>query len=831
MKKSYALLTLLLCCLSLIHAQRPGGSRSQGGPSITGKITGTVLDTSTNVPVEFATVVLKDAKTDKEVNGTLTDADGNFKLTEIPTGTYTLVLSFIGYETKKVTGIELTPKKPDENLEVIYMRSTSVTLEEVEVKGEASAFENRIDKLVYNADKDITTLGGDATDVLQRVPLLSVDVEGNVSLRGSSNIQVLINGKPSTIFTSGDLANALRTIPADQIKSVEVITSPSAKYDGEGTAGIINIITKKKSIDGFTGSVSLSAGTRTNRGSLNLNYAKGRFGLNFNGSGWYNIPRKSFTEFFREDILEGESRILDQNGEGRSNFFGPRFSLGAFYDINAYNSLNTSINFRGFGRKNDQTTIATYIDPVQDLNQYYERISETSAFRSGFDWTTDYRKTFKKKEQEFSAAIQVSGDYSNSVNDFDQRDTFPDVDPFLDIRNRNSNDGINLEYTGQVDYVHPFSDRIKLETGLKTIIRRIESDFESELFDFDQEEFVTLPNQTDVFFYNQDVYAAYASVTWKLGEKYGLVAGARYEFTDISGRFETDPTRFSNNYGNFLPSIIFNRKLSQFSNIKIAYNQRIQRPSLRTVNPYVDLSDPRDIRFGNPLLEPELTHQTELSYNTFVKGWVFNGSVYYRHTKDEIDPITTVDSIGRTVTTFQNIGRNDVVGINFFTSYTIKKFLTLRGGMDVQNITAVGLVGDVETRRNAWEWRANLNATFSLPKDFKIELFGFYNSPRQSLQGSRGAYSQFSIGAAKDLWNKRGSIGFSVIQPFTNTLSFPRNISGPDFTQRSNFEIEIRSFNLNFSYRFGKLDFKDRRSRRSKINNDDIQNGGGGIGG
>jgi len=137
----------------------------------------------------------------------------------------------------------------------------------------------------------------------------------------------------------------------------------------------------------------------------------------------------------------------------------------------------------------------------------------------------------------------------------------------------------------------------------------------------------------------------------------------------------------------------------------------------------------------------------------------------------------------------------------------------------------------VETRRNAWEWRANLNATFSLPKDFKIELFGFYNSPRQSLQGSRGAYSQFSIGAAKDLWNKRGSIGFSVIQPFTNTLSFPRNISGPDFTQRSNFEIEIRSFNLNFSYRFGKLDFKDRRSRRSKINNDDIQNGGGGIGG
>lgn len=264
----------------------------------------------------------------------------------------------------------------------------------MEVTAESAVIENRIDKIVYHADKDVTTQGGDAADVLQRVPLLAVDMDGNVSLRGSSNIQILINGKPSTIF-SGSIADALKTIPADQIKSVEVITSPTAKYDGEGSAGIINIITKKKTAEGFTGSINTSVGTRSNRGSLNLGYACGRFGLNFNGSGWYNWPRASFSDFFREDYIGDETRILDQNGAGESQFYRPRASIGDFYDINAYNSINSTFNFRGFGRNSDQLTEAFFTDPVNNLNQEYIRQSDSRSFRNGFDWTTDYRRTFK----------------------------------------------------------------------------------------------------------------------------------------------------------------------------------------------------------------------------------------------------------------------------------------------------------------------------------------------------------------------------------------------------------------------------------------------------
>ncbi len=834
MKKLYSLSVLLLL-LTYTYAQRPqGGGSYGGGSSVTGKITGELIDSETNAPVEYATVVLTDARTNKQIDGTITDSKGQYKFQGVRLGTYKLSFSFIGYETRALADVELTPKSPDFDAGTLDLVSEGIMLNEVEVTAEEATIENRIDKLVYNADKDITTGGGDATDVLQRVPLLEVDLDGNVSLRGSSNLQILVNGKPSTLFSGGDIANALKSIPADQIKTIEVITTPTAKYDGEGSSGIINIITKKKSIEGFTGSVRASGGNRSNSGSLNMNLARGRFGFNMNASGWFTIPQPTKSTFLRVDTLAGAEnlRTLEQNGEGEGNFFGPRLSLGAFYDINAYNSINLSLSGRGFGRNNSDETFATFDDPSQDLLQEYTRTNESRSTRGGFDFTTDYTKTFaENKDQKFILAFQVSGDFSLTRNEFDQADLDPNsVDPLLDIRNRNENDGVNLEYTVQADYEHPFSEKIKMETGAKTIFRRINSDFLYELYDFDQDEFFPLPDQSDLFFYDQDVFAGYLSFNFKMGEKWGAILGGRYEHTLIAGDFRDIETSFSNDYGNFLPSAILNYKLNQFSNLKIAYNQRIQRPSLRTVNPYVDISDPFNISFGNPDLDPELSHNIELGYNTFLKGLVLNGAVYYRNTTDEIDPITTiVDSTGITQTTFQNLGTTDVVGFNFFMSYTIKKIVTLRGGGNAFWSNFNGVVSGEPRSRSAWQYRLNLNATVKLPADFQIQLFGFYNAPRQSLQGSRGAYSAFSIGAAKEFWNKRASIGVSVRQPFNRTLSFPRETTGPGFFQDSDREVVVRSFNINFSYRFGKLDFRQ-RNRRSNINNDDQTGGDDGNG-
>lgn len=791
-----------------------------------------LIDSTSQEPVAYATVVLVDTKTQKQKNGTMTEDDGGFKLPEVNLGEYELHISFLGYQTKIVKGVELTPEKPDFDVETVYLLSEGVTLDAVEVTGESAVIENRIDKMVYNADKDVTTVGGDAVDVLQKVPLLAVDLEGNVSLRGSSNIQILINGKPSTMF-SGNISEALRSIPADQIKSVEVITTPTAKYDGEGSAGIVNIITKKKNAEGITGSINTSVGTRSNRGSVNLGFARGRFGLNLNGSGWYGWPREATSDFLRRDILtdpntsEDYERVLQQDGVGEGNFFGPRAAISAFYDINAYNSITSSFNFSGRGRNSEQVTKAFLTDPRPsvDIMQEYDRISESNSFRNGFDWTTDYRKTFKKPDQELALAFQVSGDNSTSDNLFTQQD-LTGLYPELNRQSTNTNDGLNLEYTLQTDYTHPFGDNVKMETGAKAILRDIDSDFRYENI----ADGIAVPTVSDIFYYDQDVLAGYMSFNVKMGEKYGLVAGARYEHTRIGGEFEEFPTTFENEYDNFLPSFILSRKLNQFSSLKVSYTRRIQRPSLRFINPYIEQEDPREITVGNPLLDPELTDQFELTYNTYVKGIVINGAVYYRYTDDIIESFTSVVDTngidGVSLNTFRNIGVNRSIGFNLFSSGTIRKFLTLRGGFNIYTYNGESRVADIDLSRQALVWRVNMNASIKLPSNFVIEMFGFYNSPRQTLQGSRAAFSMFSIGAKKEIWDKRGSIGVSAFQPFTRTLSFPQKLEGENFYQESNRNILIRSFNLTFSYRFGKIDFRNRRSRRSTISNDDLKSGG-----
>lgn len=294
----YRILLNLLLISTLAFAQQRGSYGGGASSQITGKITGIILDESTSEPVSYATVVLKSPKDGETVNGVVTGDDGSFKLIGLKLGKYIVEVSFVGYQ-KFTQEIQLTPKDPDYNFESIKLSTDTDQLEEVVVSGQRETIENKIDRIVYNAEQDVANMGGDASDVLRRAPLLSVDQDGNVSLRGNSNVQILINGKPSSMF-GANTGDALKMIPSDQIKSVEVITSPSAKYDGEGTAGIINIITKKQTPQGFAGNVDLTAGTRINRGVVGINAGKGRLGFNANGSSFYSWPQYATTEFYQK---------------------------------------------------------------------------------------------------------------------------------------------------------------------------------------------------------------------------------------------------------------------------------------------------------------------------------------------------------------------------------------------------------------------------------------------------------------------------------------------------------------------------------------------------
>lgn len=808
-KQSLSLFFTLLT--ALVFAQVPSfpGGGMQRGPSTVGKISGVLLDSLTKAPLEFSTVVLTDA-TGKELDGVITDEKGEFRFQNIKTGSYKLQVSFLGYEGKAIDNVVTTLEKPDLDLGNLFLLGEGVNLDEVEVVGQAAVVENKIDKLVYNAEKDIT-IGGDAGDVLRRVPLLSVDLDGNVTLRGSSNIQILINGKPSTLFSS-NVADALKSIPAEQIKNVEVVTTPTAKYDGEGTAGIINIITKKKSVEGFTGSTNVSIGTRQNNANLNLNLTRGRFSLNGGLGAWFSWPREGTFSFIRRDDINNVV-ILEQYGNSTNATYGPNGNIGASYDINAYNSLSTSVSLRGFGNTRDNTISVLPLDQTP-----YDRINDSKSFRGGFDWSTDYRRTFKQPERELSLAIQLSANKNYQDDVIQER--LENNDLLRDVLNEN--DGNNVETTLQLDYVHPFTPSIKLETGAKGVLRDIDSDFSN--YDRLTQSFNL--SQTDIFHYNQDVYAGYASMNVKLGKNYGLVAGARYEHTRIAGSFEIDGNPFENDYSNVLPSVILSRNLKNFQSLKASYTRRIQRPSLRYVNPFTDVSDSRSISSGNPYLLPELTDQYELTYSGFVKGVVLNTSVFYRQTTDIIEGFTVLNpETNVSSTTFQNIGKNNSIGLNFFFSATIKKFWTLRGNFNVYTYNAESTTPGLTLSNDAILYGGNINSTFSFKKGWRVELFGFYRANEQSLQGNNTSFSMFNLGVMKE-FNKKLSIGLRVVEPLYRDKEFVNELQGQGFYQRTVSTIAFRSYGISVNYRFGKLDFKEPQQRRRGVRNDDLKSEG-----
>ncbi len=825
-------LLLLVAIATLSHfsyAQFPGGGQSDGPPNIKGKISGLIVDGETGDALPYATVVLQNEK-GREVSGDVTDENGKFRLTEIKAGDYRLIVSYIGYQTDTIKGITLSKKKPDFKIDKYGLMQDRVTLEAVEVVEERSLIENQLDKIVYNAEQDATNSNGDAGDVLRKVPMVAVDLEGNVSLRGSQNIRVLVNGKPSSMF-SDNVADAMKMIPSEQVKKVEVMTNPSAKYDGEGSGGIINIITKQSKIKGFSGNVDLSAGTRQNSANVNLSLAQGRFGFNLGGFSFYSWPADALTSFERVDFLGRDidpNRIMTQDGVTTSSRLGFNGRFGAFYDVNAYNSINTSVRIGGFTFDQSGTTNLRLLDPNQPTIEF-DRINVQDRLTNNFDWTTDYTKKFETEGQELSFAFQLNGNQSNLESDLRQVAVIQGSPAFNELT---FNDGDNTEYTAQVDYTHPFSKKVTLETGAKGVFRRIESDY--AYFGQNLLTGVYLKDQerSNFFTYNQDVMAGYLSFNIKFTDQIGLVAGGRYEATEISGDFEEGQPIQTNTYENFLPSITLSKKFKNFSTVKFGYSQRIQRPSLFFLNPFNNDIDRFNVTTGNPNLDPELTNQFEVNYTTFIKGTIVNLSTYYKRTTDIITPVITIDDAVAT-TRYENAGINNSVGASLFTSVNLFKIWDIRTSFNIFTFDASGDVNGQTLDNFGIQYNGFVSSGVKLKKDWKIDVFSFYNSRRITLQGDVPSFSFFQVGINKELFeDKRGAIGIRIVEPFFERKSFKTNLEDPNFRQTSDFQLPFRSFGISFKYRFGKLDFQGQQ-RRSKIRNQDLKQGddGGGQGG
>jgi outer membrane receptor protein involved in Fe transport len=829
-KAAFLFFTISSFSFSLV-AQQPGTDIPKGNA----KISGQVLDGDTNQPVEFANIVLIDPGTSKAIDGTVCDMEGKFTLTKLAEGTYTLTISFIGYETKTIENITVD-KRGEVALPTIKLSTDAKVLNEVLVEGKRPLIEERVDRTVYNAENDETTKGGDAADVLRRVPLLSVDLDGNVSMRGNENIMVLINNKPSTI-TAGSVADALKQIPADMIKSVEVITSPSAKYDAEGSAGIINIITKKNTLQGVSLNVNAGAGLRGSNLGLNGSIRRGKMGFTLGGFGRasYNV-KGSF-----ENTQQTGDRITKQFADTRSNNLFGRYSLGWDYDINDKNYLAASVRYgvRNGNSYQDNLTTEYYDLDNNQTNPSVNRDNKTIDKSGTIDLSLDYTHYYETKGHE----LTFSGQYSRNNRNNDFTNTVFTSSGDIDSLVRNDNFNYNEEFTGQVDYQLPIKSNQMLEIGVKNIGRIVSSDYATFVTYADGvEQERTNPQNNNTLEYNQNITAGYASYTYSTQNGYSFKGGARYEYTMINAAYQNNsesPDPEIPSYGVLVPSLNASKKLSNGNTIKISYNRRIQRPSIRYLNPNIQAANPLNITIGNPNLDPEYTNNYEVGYSMYIKSSMISLSAFARNTRGAIQSIrdtTAVPGIehvpGQIITRFDNIGKEDAYGVSIFSNVTIGSKFSINGSVDTYYAVLDNNNPDplLHASNEGWVISGRLSGDYNFGSGWAAQFFTYYRGNRVQLQGSQGGFGMYSLGFRKEFNDKRASIGFAAENFLTASMKMRSELETPTVSQKSLNTMRNMSFRINFSFRIGKMSFDEqpRRRRGKSISNDDMKDGSGG---
>lgn len=801
-----------------VFAQKPDKKNVTGEGVLIGKITDSI---SGNV-IEYATVSLIQQADGKVINGATTNDKGFFKLTEIPNGTYNLLIYFIGYKTSKKENIIISPSNTLVNLGNLTITNRQTSLKEVTIEAEQNLIEYKIDKMVYNADKDLTSQGGVALDILKKVPQVSVDVNGNVELQGSSGIRFLINGKPSTIF-GNNIADVLQTIPASQIQSIEVVTSPGAKYDAEGTGGIINIILKKNDVQGINGSVSLSVGTRLENGSLNLNARKNNFGVNTFFSGNAQLLSTTINTMNRttQSSRSLQSSQLLQDGTSDFTRQGYQSGLNFDWDINDKNNMNGSFSYNNMSTNNIGITNRQSILNDSLGNTYsniQNAIDATNTGKSGsYDWSLNYKKKFNKKDQELE--VLYSSSISNNYSYYSQTQKYVTPDSVFNGSYGN-NPGTSKETNIAINYVHPLGENVVFETGAKAVFDNIDSKSDVYLLNTANDNYNLNTNQSSALAYKRSVYAYYASIKFQLLKFLDVKIGCRDEYTQAQATYLNVGSVNIKPYNMIVPSGVISHKFKNNQLLKLSYSYRISRPDFRDLNPFINAADPKNITTGNPNLKPETTHNIELGYNkTFKKNINIGVALFYRGNNYDIQSYTRYygaykigDSIYNNVavSTRENIGKEDNIGLNVNASIPIKSKITFR-----TNLAAFQryIYNSIDPGKNieGFNYRINASALLQISKTLFVEVAGNFNSARLNVQGRMPSMTTYNFALRKRFFHDKASFAFTATNPFNKYIDQKTTLSGVDFTSYSLRQLPYRSFGINFTYKFGKLEFKKER--------------------
>jgi len=810
--------------------------------SIKGSVTG-----AKNAPVPYATVTLMKTDDSAVINGSITDEEGNFEITSVNAGDYILRASGIGFTTKDMV-ISVSGDEPVKNLGRISVNVTAQSLEEVVITSERPMMEMGIDKKVFNVDKNITSTGGSATDVLQNVPSVSVDVDGAVSLRGKSNVTILIDGKPATLL-GGDEQTALQSLPASSIDQVEVITNPSAKYDATGMTGIINIITKREKKFGFNGSINIGAGTRDKyNGSINLNIKNEKWNLFLNSSYRQNRMYMRNTTLRDNKLSDGFSESYEDNLRIFNGFFN---SIGAEYKIDTNNSitLTQNINKMYHGGKG-RSTFSTFAS-AGDLLTRQERSNLSGGGPISSSTSLDYKRKFRKKERELSAnatyvASWRDGKQEYTTNTYNAGDVLIVGPIYQDAPSTGTNNSLNA----QVDYTSPMLTKNgKLEAGLK-----------SQLFWFKSDNKPTVDSagtgrEIDSVLYNgydytQQIYAAYTSWSDKVG-KFRYQAGLRMEYAYYEGTTtQVQGRRYKNEFLNLFPSAFASYELPKGQSVYLSYTRRTQRPRFWYLLPYVDLSDAQDTSVGNPNLVPEFIHNVELSYNKLhEKGHNVIVSAYYQYTQNLIERYRILYADGTSFTQRRNLAAGVTYGLELTGQVQlISKVwdMTLNTNFFQNEIRGSNI--DPALNTSGFGWFAKLNTNVKLPADFSLQVSGNYEGPKVVAQGFRKEVYWLDVALRKSLWEGKANLVLNVSDIF-NTRKYTTDFDFGQYLQSNYNDRETRIGNITFSYRFGSSEArpfagkrrgnrgtkteltpdtnKDRDNIKDRDNDDGGNNGGG----
>ena len=816
-------ITSLIFCLLSISAFFSQEVASEIEISITGKI----FDANTNQPLEYATVILKNAETQK-ISGGITDEKGMFDI-KTPKGTYEISAEYISFKSKKYPRQNITKNL---DLGTIKLSEDTASLNEIVIIAEKTTVDIRLDKKVFNIGKDLSIRGGNASDVLGNVPSVQVDVEGTVSLRGNENVTILIDGRPSALVGMNG-AEALRQIPAEAIEKIEVITSPSARYDAEGTAGILNIILRKNKLTGFNGSLQLDLGIPERVGTaFNANWRTKKWNLFTNTGFRYNTtPGSSFSDVDYLQPSATNAKVIEKRKFGRlgRSLFT---SFGAEYYLTKNSSIIGNIVFNSGNDDDVNTNDIKRFKVSGEINEATYRTESESEEEERIQYTLDYVNNFNDEGKKLSINLQYSTEVEDALNNITEVDTqvnaLNDLEQVIEYQDENR--GLL-----QIDYVYPVGEDIQYEVGYRGNYRDIFNSFYlAERQDFENNgPLVPDVDLNNSFNYKEYVNAAYFQYGQKFS-KISLLAGLRYEYTSIEIAQQTITTKDKRTYGNLFPTVNLGFEFKDGENITLGYNRRIRRPRGRSLNPFPSRSSESNLYSGNVDLKPVITDAVDLGYLKRWDKFTLSTSVYYNRSEDNWERIQEntgeITDNGDPVTNrFPiNLSTEERVGVEFTLNFRPFKAWNINSDFNLFNVTSSGDYTNLATNATQnfdFENTAffiRLNQKITLPAKIDLQINTNYRGPRQNVQTkSQGVFSM-NLTASKDLFNERASLSLNFSDVFNTSIS-QRTTNLPGFLEQySEFQWREPQIRVSFVYRFNQKK-KREKGRRNNTDGEDYE--------